>query len=408
MTQATAPTLVHSIDFPDGDHAVITTTAPGHFTITGQLGGVKIAAHLTAWRAEVGTRIDGMPDLIHALPADRHRAVVLPLWRYLATAELGTTRPAPLEDEQPESVQDTPAPIASHHVAAVDLGARGTADVMICEAGMIDIDMPTRNGLGYTIGSDPVSMAHTADQLEAGDSQGLGELTPTAMTALATALRAGIRAEAEYHPPLTTHENLRFEDGSHVIVHTSPGRVQVTGMIDGEYIEYAGTARDAQEQARLLETGAPDALWNLPAEQAHRIATAMSGAVDIAQPARRTACPSWCDDREVEGHWKACNGLWETLHARRFGPVTVYLPHEIHDDGLRWYGQSEVVLRHEDHQQQMDGESSLTVAESSSLATHLRDAARFGVKLDQHLAAQAVQGVVSLDPSVQGEQVAGR
>lgn len=222
------------------------------------------------------------------------------------------------------------APTTSHHVATIDLGARGTADVYIREAGMIDIDMPTRNGFGYTVGADPVSMAHTADQLEAGDSQGLGELTPAAMTALATALRAGIRAEAK----LTSQ----------------------------------GTLEDS------------------PTE-------------------RRNACPSWCDDREAEGHWMRRRGLWETLHARRFGPVTVYLPHEIHDDGLRWHGQSEVVLRHEDHQQQMDGESALTVAESSNLATHLRDAARFGVKLDQHLAAQAAQGVVSLDPSVQGEQV---
>lgn len=225
------------------------------------------------------------------------------------------------------------APSTSHHIATVDLGPRGTADVYIREAGMIDIDMPARNGFGYTVGSDPVSMAYTADQLEAGDSQGLGELSPAAMTALASALRDGIRAAAK----LTAQ----------------------------------GTLEDA------------------PTE-------------------RRTACPSWCADRHVPGHWDRRNSLWEALHVRRFGPVAVYLPHELHDDGLRWYGQSEVVLKHEDHQQQMDGESALTVAESSDLATNLRDAARFGIKLDQHLAAQAAQGVVSLDPAVQGEQVTGQ
>lgn len=38
----------------------------------------------------------------------------------------------------------------------------------------------------------------------------------------------------------TTHEHVKFPDGSHVIVHSSPGRVQVTGYVAGEWIEYAG------------------------------------------------------------------------------------------------------------------------------------------------------------------------
>lgn len=83
-------------------------------------------------------------------------------------------------------------------------------------------------------------------------------------------------------PFTTTHEHLRFDDGSHVIVHSSPGRVQVTGYVAGEWIEYAGTARDAEEQARLLEIEAPDALWTMPREQSHRIALAMAGAVGAA------------------------------------------------------------------------------------------------------------------------------
>ena len=82
--------------------------------------------------------------------------------------------------------------------------------------------------------------------------------------------------------PLTTHKHVRFENGDHVIVHSCPGRVQVTGYVGGEWIEYAGTARDAREQAGLLEAGAADALWSLPTGQAARIASAMDGAAGIA------------------------------------------------------------------------------------------------------------------------------
>src|SRR5690625_4741317 len=82
--------------------------------------------------------------------------------------------------------------------------------------------------------------------------------------------------------PLTTHEHVKFPDGSHVIVHSTPGGVQVTGMIGGEYIEYAGCARDAREQARLLTIGAPDALWAVPDEHAARIGAAMDGAATAA------------------------------------------------------------------------------------------------------------------------------
>lgn len=99
------------------------------------------------------------------------------------------------------------APTTAHHVATIDLGARGTADVWIREAGMIDIDMPTRNGGTYTLGADPTSTAHTAEQLEAGDSYGFGDLTPAQATALATALRAGIRAEASATLPATPAEH---------------------------------------------------------------------------------------------------------------------------------------------------------------------------------------------------------
>lgn len=82
--------------------------------------------------------------------------------------------------------------------------------------------------------------------------------------------------------PLTTHEHVHFDNGDHVIVHSCPGGVQVTGTLSGEYIEYAGSPRDAREQAQLLETDAPDALWSLPSAEARRVATAMDGAAGIA------------------------------------------------------------------------------------------------------------------------------
>lgn len=84
------------------------------------------------------------------------------------------------------------------------------------------------------------------------------------------------------HAQQFTHEHVKFPDGSHVIVHSSPGRVQVTGYLDGEWIEYAGSARDAEEQARLLRAGAPDALWTTSTDQAARIASAIDGATSAA------------------------------------------------------------------------------------------------------------------------------
>lgn len=226
MTQATAPTLVHSIDFTDGDHAIIATTAPGHFTLTGQLGGEPIAVKLTAWREDNGTRIDGMPDQIRALPAARYHAVVAPLWRHLVTAELGTTRPAPLEDEQSEDEQ----------------------------------------------------------------------------------------ADSDRNP-----------------------------------------------------------------------------------------CPSWCADRDQPEHWERARGLWQALHARRLGPVTVLLPVEFHDDGMRWAGKCEVTLNNAPHTQQMSGETALTVQETAELAEQLRRASVFASALDERVSELFAEGVYT---DGTGEQVA--
>lgn len=207
------------------------------------------------------------------------------------------------------------APTSSHHVATVDLGARGTADVYIREAGMIDVDMPTSRGTTYTLGSDPVTTAQIADALEAGDSTGFGDLTPAAMTALATALRAGIAAEG---------------------VHQS----------------------------------------DTPAE-------------------RRSPCPTWCEASDQPDHWEHTGSLFQAQHVRRFGTVTVYVPQELHDDGARWIGRCEVVIHHDDHTQQMDGETTLTPQESSALAANLREAARFTARMDQQVAALVAQGVVT-------------
>lgn len=228
MTQATAPTLIHSIDFPDGDHAVITSSAAGHFTLTYRLGGEHIAVKLTAWREDNGTRINGMPDQIRALPADRYHAVVVPLWRYLVAAELGTTRPEPLEDEQPE----------------------------------------------------------------------------------------GEQANSDRNP-----------------------------------------------------------------------------------------CPSWCADRDQPEHWERARGLWQALHARRIGPVTVLLPVEFHDDGMRWAGKCEVTLNNAPHTQQMSGETALTVQETATLAEQLRRASVFAAALDERVAELFTEGVYTDNTD---EQVAGR
>lgn len=212
------------------------------------------------------------------------------------------------------------APTASHHVATIDLGARGTADVWIREAGMIDIDMPSRNGGTYTLGSDSTSTGHTAELLEAGDYSGFGDLTPEQATALASALRAGITAEG---------------------VHGA----------------------------------------DTPA-------------------ARRSPCPTWCEDRDQADHWTHLGTTWQAIHARRFGSVTVHLPHEVHDDGERWMGRVEVSLSHPDDSQQIDGETVLYVGQAGKVADDLSVATAFATRLELSIVAQAAQGVVSIDREV--------
>ncbi|MCT1909659.1 hypothetical protein [Brachybacterium paraconglomeratum] len=72
-------------------------------------------------------------------------------------------------------------------------------------------------------------------------------------------------------------------------------------------------------------------------------------------------------------------GLWETVHARRFGPFVVYLPQELHDDGQNWVGRCEV---HTD-------ETDVVVyyaAEAVELAAQLRAAAQFATDLDERAA----------------------
>lgn len=105
MTETTAPTLIHEVEFPDGDRATITTTTPGHYSLTGIINGEPIALRITAWNGGRGIKVAGVQPL-KELSAQRYRAVVVPLWQYLTTAELGTTRPAPLEDRSPDPASD--------------------------------------------------------------------------------------------------------------------------------------------------------------------------------------------------------------------------------------------------------------------------------------------------------------
>lgn len=109
-------------------------------------------------------------------------------------------------------------------------------------------------------------------------------------------------AAEEASKSFTTHAHVRFPNGDHVIVHTIPGSVQVTGYLNGEWIEYAGTARDAREQARLIESGAPDALWTVPAGQTRRIAAAIDGAAGAAtlDAIPEADSPDDVDERTVE------------------------------------------------------------------------------------------------------------
>lgn len=207
----------------------------------------------------------------------------------------------------------------THHIATVQLGERGTADVWIRETGMIDVDMPTSRGTTYTIGGDPITTGNAAAALEAGDSTGFGDLTPAAMIALALALRAGIKAEAK---------------------HTAAGETTTT------------TAR--------------------------------------------TPCPNWCEDRHQAGHWDSPGRVWQAVHARRFGPATVYLPEERHEDGEKWHGRTEVSLNHGDSLV-LEGESVYTVADASQIAEHLSEAVQWAAQMDQQIAAASLQGRCTVD-----------
>lgn len=96
-------------------------------------------------------------------------------------------------------------------------------------------------------------------------------------------------------------------------------------------------------------------------------------------PTSKSLCPAWCADQDQQDHWVRSAGLWETVHARRFGPFVVYLPQELHDDGQNWVGRCEV---HTD-------ETDVVVyyaAEAVELAAQLRAAAQFATDLDERAA----------------------
>lgn len=238
------------------------------------------------------------------------------------------------------------APTTAHHIATVDLGTRGTADVWIREPGMIDVDLPTSNGSIHSLSVDPTSAGLDADRLDTGDSYGFGNLTTDQAHALATALRAGINGEQ---------------------VQPSPA-VEAPAYLTTAEANWYRVAHDPKSTAAEVST-AHDELVASREEAADEAPT----------------CPSWCVDQD----WTRARGLWQTIHARRFGNVTVYLPQEQHDDGTRWVGACEVSVNLR-HNYIGDEEGSFTVTEADTLSASLSEAVKWAARMDQQIAAHSV------------------
>ncbi|GAB2535279.1 hypothetical protein [Brachybacterium huguangmaarense] len=95
---------------------------------------------------------------------------------------------------------------------------------------------------------------------------------------------------------------------------------------------------------------------------------------------RPPACPSWCDESDVDGHWtKPSDRMpWEVGHVRTFGPlVFVSIGHEIHNDGTERWWSPEVIVR--PHRMETAEGSQYTVPQALNLATRLAEAAAFAL-----------------------------
>lgn len=87
------------------------------------------------------------------------------------------------------------------------------------------------------------------------------------------------------NPTAVYSERITFENGQHITLSVEdPNYVTVRGRIAGESIDVDLRADTADDDAELLLNGnSPDALWNLPKEQASRLGRAMLGAAGAAR-----------------------------------------------------------------------------------------------------------------------------
>lgn len=106
----------------------------------------------------------------------------------------------------------------------------------------------------------------------------------------------------------------------------------------------------------------------------------------------RSLCPEWCEEQDQADHWHHVGNTWQTIHARRFGAVAVYLPQELHDDGELWIGDIEVITDE-------GGVDGYTPRAALELANQLLDAARFAADIETKIRAQAEQGIVTTTPA---------
>lgn len=99
-----------------------------------------------------------------------------------------------------------------------------------------------------------------------------------------------------HHTDPTYSERIVFDDGDHLTLTVEdPNYVTVRGRIAGEAFDVDLRADAADADADLLLNGnSPDALWNLPEDQARRLGHAMTGAAGaarLAAPARPHDAP---------------------------------------------------------------------------------------------------------------------
>lgn len=126
--------------------------------------------------------------------------------------------------------------------------------------------------------------------------------------------------------------------------------------------------------------------------------------------AEQSLCPNWCEAQDNTTHWDYPGKCWQTIHEKRFGPVTVFLPQEIPDDKAEKFfiGRAEIFID--------ETAGGYYPEDAAVLAQSLLRAKAFAQKLDQYTIKIARDGhcETSLDldgayppePNLQGLQQA--